>query len=82
MKVPYYKAKLSNSEHYVNGFIFAFPKTTYCIGDKEVGNSVCFVSWKTTDWGLPNEPIIYQVELDTLTQIGWFDTDTRKFEEL
>lgn len=82
-KFPIYKAKMIDKDRYVRGFYFAYPKTTYCFTTDYINNPVkiihCIVTHKTGDWGLPNEPRLYQIDIDTLEQVGEFNALRKKY---
>lgn len=81
MKIPYVEAKDSESDNLIRGFYFEYPATTYCFTeDYERGTKVkiipCVMSYRMTDWGLPNVPIICKpIDKSTLKIIGYIDTD-------
>ena len=80
MKIPYFQATIKNSDRKIQGFYFEYPETTYCFSSdyeregKPVKLIPCIAGHRMTDWGLPNEPVCYQIEKETLEQIGWVDT--------
>lgn len=82
-KIPYFKARIKGSDRTVKGFYFAYPETTYCFTNDYERSPVeiihCIVTHRMTDWSLPNQAECYQVEPDTLEQIGWFDADRRAY---
>lgn len=75
--IPYYKAKVKSTDKFVEGFYFAYPETTYCFTEdyayKPVEIHHCICCHRMSDWGLPNQAECYQIDIDTLEQIGWFD---------
>lgn len=78
MKVPYFRAKKLNSNWYLEGFYFAYPETTHCfITDytPPVKLIHCIATWDMTDWELPNQSRIVQIDPSTLEQIGEVNTD-------
>lgn len=81
MKIPYVKAKDSDSNTVVEGFYFEYPETTYCftedyIREPKVRLIPCVMSYRMTDWGLPNEPTICRpIDKSTLEIIGYIDTE-------
>lgn len=81
MKIPYVEAKDSESDSVVRGFYFEYPETTYCITEDYERESMvkltpCVMSYRMTDWGLPNVPIICKpIDKNTLKIIGYIDTD-------
>lgn len=82
MKVPYFRAKDKDSETIVEGFYFAYPKTTYCVDDYErypveIVHCLCFD--QMTDWGLPNRPMVCTIDKNTLELTGYVDTDAETY---
>lgn len=81
MRIPYVKAKDSESDNVVKGFYFEYPETTYCFKEDyerepKVKLIPCVMTYKMTDWGLPNVPMIYiPIDKSTLEIIGYIDTD-------
>lgn len=81
MKIPCVEAKDSESDSVVRGFYFEYPETTYCITEDYerepmVKLTPCVMSYRMTDWGLPNVPIICKpIDKNTLKIIGYIDTD-------
>lgn len=77
MKIPYFSAIDKETGKEIKGFYFEYPSTTYCF--KEDGNPElvsCLCSYRTSDWGLPNTPILCNsIDKSTLKQIGWIDTE-------
>ena len=77
--IPYFRAKIMDSDRSVEGFYFAYPETTYCFTADYVNNPVkiinCICTHRMSDWGLPNRAECYRINDDTLEQIGWFDPD-------
>lgn len=79
MRVPYYTAKNKDSDKYYKGFYFAYPRTTYCFtedykGAHKVELIHCLVCYRSTDWGLPNEPYLVTIDVSTLQKIGEVET--------
>lgn len=81
MKIPYFEAETVQHRK-VSGFYMSYPSTTYCI-EEDYHHGVtlidCIVTYRTIDWGLPNEPVCYKIIKDTLKQIGWVDTETKRY---
>ena len=77
MKIPYYKAIDKETKREVEGFYFEYPSTTYAFtSDGKIDLIPCIISYRMTDWGLPNVPTICKsIEKSTLKQIGWIDTN-------
>lgn len=68
-----YKAKAYNSDIYVEGYYFEYPERQ---GDPlspsswdDIPAVSCIASYNTGDWGLPNTPCFYRVDVDTLEEI-------------
>ena len=82
-KIPYFKAKTVNNDRTVEGFYFAYPETTYCFTEDYERCPVkiihCIVTHRMSDWSLPNCPECYEIDPDTLSQIGWFDSVRREY---
>ena len=82
-KFPIYKAKMINKDKYVRGFYFAYPETTYCFAEDYMRHPVkiihCIITHKMSDWGLPNEPRLYQIDIDTLEQVGEFNALRKEY---
>lgn len=84
MQVPYIKAKDKDTGVEWEGFYFEYPSTTYCLGDenKNVPLVHCLVSYRTTDWGLPNRPILVSnIDTDSIEVIKYVDINTEKCEK-
>lgn len=84
-KIPVYRAKKLNNDRYVEGFYFAFPEVTYCITEDYINHPVeiihCIVNHRQGDWGLPNEPKIYRIDIDTIEQIGEFNAQRKVYKD-
>lgn len=78
MKVPVFRAKDRDSDRYYEGFYFAYPETTYCFSNDYANGKVklihCIVTHRMTDWGLPNQPVLVTIDIETLEQIGEVDS--------
>lgn len=74
MKIPYFKAKDKDSDRIVEGFYFEYPETTYCFSndyaDCKCKLIPCIVTYRMSDWGLPNVPQLVTIDINTLEQIG------------
>lgn len=83
MRVPYFRAKDKDSNIVVEGFFFAYPKTTYCFEDAykrhpaELAYCICFN--RMTDWGLPNRPVCCTIDINTLELIGYVETGVETY---
>lgn len=69
-----------NHNRWVEGFYLKRKETTYCIEEDYERNPVKTVHYiakeRMTDWGLPNEFTLYEIDPDTLCQsIGYKDND-------
>lgn len=82
-KIPYFKAATVGNGRIVEGFYAAHPETTYCFTEDYERNPVkiihCIITHKMTDWSLPNKAECYQIDPDTLEQIGWFDISRKVY---
>lgn len=74
MKVPRFKAKPINRPdvpYFYEGFYFQMPEVTYCpIGscpDPVIKHYLA--SYDPGDWGLPNTPRCYEIDINTLEKI-------------
>ena len=83
--IPYFRAKALNKDYYVEGFYMAYPNTTYCFIEDYVRSPVkiihCIVNHRMTDWGLSNESRITEIDIDTLEQIGYFDSQRKVYKD-
>lgn len=84
MLIPYYEANDEDTGHYVRGFYFEYPQTTYCFSEDYQKFPVklipCIVSYHMVDWGLPNQPTLCSpIDKSTLKQIGWIDTNNNTY---
>lgn len=74
MKVPYFRAKDKDSDRIVEGFYFEYPETTYCFSTDYATEKCklipCIVTYRMSDWGLPNVPQLATIDINTLEQIG------------
>lgn len=81
IKVPYFEAKDKDTGFLTRGFYFEYPSTTYCFSEDynkepKVKLIPCIVSYRMTDWGLPNQPVLTSpIDKSTLKLIGYIDTD-------
>lgn len=69
MKPPKFKAVGFNGHQY-EGYYFEMPETTYCFkedGDPKI--KYYLVYYQMTDWGLPNEARLVEIDPDTLEEI-------------
>ena len=84
MKVPYYQAKCKKTGNLIEGFYFEMPRTTYCFNEDYDNLYVEIKSYLvfdvTTDWGLPNEIDMKEIDKTTLTQVGWIDTSKNRYK--
>lgn len=84
-KFPIYKAKVVDRDKYVRGFYCAFPETTYCFAIDYINNPVkiihCIFTYDQGDWRLPNEPRLYQIDIDTLEQVGEFNAQRKVYKD-
>lgn len=83
--IPYFRAKALNKDYYVEGFYMAYPNTTYCFIEDYIKFPVkiihCIVNHRMTDWGLSNESRITEIDIDTLEQIGYFDSQRKVYKD-
>lgn len=80
MIVPYFKSIDLDTNKEVEGFYFEYPSTTFCVAEDYLDSKVklipCLVTYRTTDWGLPNQPVLISpIDRTKLERIGWVDTD-------
>ena len=84
MKVPVFKAKEINGDKEYTGFYFRYPETTYCFTEDYIGYPVkykhCLAVYRTTDWGLPNEPAMVVIDKNTLQKVKEVETDEEYYE--
>jgi len=83
MKIPLFRAKDKDSDRYFTGFYFEYPATTFCFTEDYHNGKVkiikCLVSHTSTDWGLPNKPILITIDENTLEKIGEIETDNKDY---
>lgn len=79
MKIPYFKAKDKDNDKIIEGFYFEYPETTYCISNDyercKCKLIPCIVTYRMTDWGLPNIPQFAIIDKSTLEKIGEIEID-------
>lgn len=65
-----YKAQCLCTGQEAIGYYFEMPATTYCFEEDYKDNPVpirhYLVGCRMTDWGLPNEPVLYEIDVNTL----------------
>lgn len=68
-----YRAKDKDSDHYFEGYYFEYPETTYCFEEDYKTNPPkmipCLATYRMTDWGLPNVPVMVTIDPETLEVI-------------
>lgn len=66
-----YRAKDIKSGRYLEGYYFQYPSTSVCFArDAHLIETIhCLVTYRTTDWGLPNVPQFARIDPDTLEVI-------------
>lgn len=73
IKPKFYKAKIKNTEHEVRGAYYSFPETTYCFEEDYKNNPVetkhIIITHTMTDWGLPNELRVFEIDPNTLEEV-------------
>lgn len=83
-KFPIYKAKIIDNDRYIEGFYFAYPETTYCFKEDYTNHPVkiihCIITDKIGDWGLPNYPVVYKIDIDTMEQVGEFNAQRKVYK--
>lgn len=83
MKIPYFKAKDKDSDRIVEGFYFEYPETTYCFSNDYERCGVklipCLVTYRMTDWGLPNIPQLATIDKSTLEKIGEIEIENDNY---
>ncbi len=65
-----YRAKALGSDTWFEGYYFEMPETTYCCAP-EIEPKVLhyLVFHQMTDWGLPNEPKLVEIDMDTIEEV-------------
>lgn len=70
IKPKIYKAKLKDRDYEVKGVYYSFPETTYCFKeDYENNPRHVIVTHEMTDWGLPNQLRVFEIDPDTLKEV-------------
>lgn len=73
IKPKLYKAKIKNTDKYITGAYYCYPKTTYCFTEDydkfPIENEHVIITHHMTDWGLPNEIRAYKIDVNTLEEI-------------
>lgn len=65
-----YKAKIKNSNNWVEGYYFEMPETTYCFVEDGEPNTKYYIVYHTmTDWNLPNDVRMIEIDPKTLEEI-------------
>lgn len=65
-----YRAKDKDSDHWFEGYYFEYPETTYCFeSDPKPKMIPCLATYRMTDWGLPNVPVMVTIDPSTLEEI-------------
>ena len=68
--VPRFRAKEIYRDIYHEGYYFEMPETTYCFSHDPKPRIIhCLVCYHMTDWGLPNEPYLREIDISTLEEI-------------
>lgn len=86
MRELLYKAKLKNKDRWIEGFYCCRKETTYCFKEDyekfPVKTLYYIICDEMTDWGLPNEFRLYEVDPTTLCQFtGHYDKNGNKIYE-
>ena len=72
MRQILFKAKLKNKDRWIEGFYCSKKDTTYCFKEDYERNPVetrhYIIRDEMTDWGLPNELRLYEIDPSTLCQ--------------
>ena len=72
IKPKLYKAKIKDTDKYVTGAYYCYPKTTYCFTEDynkfPVEDEHIIITHHMTDWGLPNEIRAYKIDVNTLQE--------------
>lgn len=76
MRELLYKAKLKNKDRWIKGFYCCKKETTYCFTEDyekfPVKTLHYIIRDEMTDWGLPNEFRLYEIDYETLCEFtGW-----------
>lgn len=62
-----YRAKDKDSDRYFEGYYFEYPETTYCFESDPTPKMIpCLATYRMTDWGLPNVPVMVTIDPETL----------------
>lgn len=84
MKVPVFKAKDINRKNEYEGFYFRYPRTMYCFTEDYESSPVefihCLAVYRTTDWGLPNEPAMVVIDKDTLQKVDEVEVSEKYYK--
>ena len=65
-----YKAKSLKTNHWYEGYYFEMPETTCCcVGDREPEIKHFLVYHEMTDWDLPNDIKVIEIDVSTLEEI-------------
>lgn len=65
-----YRAKDKDSDHWFEGYYFEYPETIYCFeSDPKPKMIPCLATYRMTDWGLPNVPVMVTIDPSTLEEI-------------
>lgn len=86
MRVPIVRGIDKDTGKEVEGFYFEYPETTYCMVDDYLMHPVkmisCIMSYRMTDWGLPNEATITRpVDKSSLKIIGYREVGKEHFQD-
>lgn len=82
MRQILFKAKLKNKNKWVEGFYCCKRDTTYCFAEDYERHPVethhYIIQDQMTDWGLPNELKMYEIDFSTLCQFTGLTDKTGK----
>lgn len=76
MRIPFIKAQDKDTGRWYKGFYFEYPRTTYCFENenRQEEKVYCLVTYKTTDWGLPNEPVLIEnIDINSIEVLDYKD---------
>ena len=64
-----YRAKGLVDDKWYEGYYFEMPFTTYCFAtDTKNPTRYFIIDYRMTDWGLPNEMVAVEINIDTLEE--------------
>lgn len=84
MKIPYFRAKEFQQDRYCEGFYITYPATSFSFcsdlnDSNPIGMLHCLVTYKTTSWGMENEPISTLVDPKTIQLVGFVEMGVESY---